>query len=158
MADGDRAIADVLRGCDVLYDPKLVDQPQRLQQALLDCRGLIVRNRTQVRGTLLQQATQLRVVGRLGVGLDNIDVNACAARNIAVRPATGANDLAVAEYVITAALMLLRRAWFASERVADGSWPRMDLIGQELSFTAQEIASVRAAYRDQLSVLKDLPE
>ena len=43
------------------------------------------------------------------------------------------NDLAVAEYVITAALMLLRRAWFATDRVAAGAWPRMDLIGHELA-------------------------
>jgi (S)-sulfolactate dehydrogenase len=49
-----------------------------------------------------------------------------------VRPATGANDLAVAEYVMTATL-LLRRAWFASDRVAQGLWPRMDLIGWELA-------------------------
>ena len=50
-----------------------------------------------------------------------------------VRPATGANDLAVAEYVMTATLLLLRRAWFASDRVAQGLWPRMDLIGRELA-------------------------
>jgi (S)-sulfolactate dehydrogenase len=127
------AMARAFQGRDVLYDPKLVDQPEQLRAALADCRALIVRNRTQVRGALLEAAPQLKVVGRLGVGLDNIDVQACAARNIAVRPATGANDLAVAEYVITAALLLLRRAWFASERVAAGSWPRMDLIGHELS-------------------------
>jgi (S)-sulfolactate dehydrogenase len=100
---------------------------------LADCRALIVRNRTQVRAALLDTAPLLKVVGRLGVGLDNIDVDACASRGIAVRPANGANDLAVAEYVITAALMLLRRAWFATDRVAAGSWPRMDLMGRELA-------------------------
>ncbi len=127
------AIRSVLAGRDVLYDPKLVDQPERLLAAVEHCRALIVRNRTQVRGPLLAAARQLRVVGRLGVGLDNIDVAACEARGIAVRPATGANDLAVAEYVLTAALVLLRRAWFASDRVAAGEWPRMDLIGAELA-------------------------
>lgn len=125
------AIECSFAGRDVLYDPKLVDQPDRLLAAVADCRALIVRNRTQVRGALLAQAARLQVVGRLGVGLDNIDVEACAARAIKVYPATGANDLAVAEYVVTAALMLLRRAWFATERVAAGTWPRMDLIGRE---------------------------
>ncbi len=125
------AIDRSFAGRDVLYDPKLVDQPERLLAAVADCRALIVRNRTQVRGALLAQAARLQVVGRLGVGLDNIDVEACAARAIKVYPATGANDLAVAEYVVTAALMLLRRAWFATERVAAGTWPRMDLIGRE---------------------------
>jgi (S)-sulfolactate dehydrogenase len=50
-----------------------------------------------------------------------------------VYPATGANDLSVAEYVITAALMLLRRAWFATARVAAGEWPRTELMGRELA-------------------------
>ena len=127
------AIEAAFKDRDVRYDPSLVDHPERLRASLADCRALIVRNRTQVRGTLLEAAPLLKVVGRLGVGLDNIDTAACGARGIAVRPATGANDLAVAEYVITATLMLLRRAWFASDRVAEGLWPRMDLIGRELA-------------------------
>jgi (S)-sulfolactate dehydrogenase len=126
------AIADVFAGRDVLYDPALVDQPAELAAAVRRCRALVVRNRTLVRAALLENAARLKVVGRLGVGLDNIDLEACAARGIAVRPAVGANDLAVAEYVVTAALMLLRGAWFASERVIAGEWPRMALIGREL--------------------------
>ena len=127
------AIAEVFAGRDVLYDPALVDRPDDLAAALKDCRALLVRNRTQVRGDLLAAAPRLTVVGRLGVGLDNIDLDACAARGIAVRPATGANDLSVAEYVITAALMLLRRAWLSSDRVIAGDWPRMAMIGRELA-------------------------
>lgn len=129
----DDVVRNAFSGRELLYDAALVDQPDRLQAALADCRGLIVRNRTQVRPALLAHAPKLKVVGRLGVGLDNIDVDACAARGIAVVPATGANDLAVAEYVITAALMLLRRAWFATGAVASGAWPRMSLIGAELA-------------------------
>ena len=127
------AIDTVFRGRDVLYDPKLVDDKDRLYAALTDCRALVVRNRTQVRAPLLNAAPRLKVVGRLGVGLDNIDVEACAARKITVRPASGANDLSVAEYVITAALLLRRRAWYATSRLASGEWPRMELIGGELS-------------------------
>ena len=127
------AIDAILRGRDVLYDPTLVDDKDRLYAALADCRALIVRNRTQVRAPLIDAAPRLKVVGRLGVGLDNIDVDACAARKIIVRPASGANDLSVAEYVITAALLLRRRAWYATSRLAAGEWPRMELIGGELS-------------------------
>jgi len=127
------AIRATFAGRDVLYDPKLVDDPARLTASLREARALIVRNRTQVRGALLESAVRLEVVGRLGVGLDNIDVRACEARGIAVYPATGANDLSVAEYVITAALMLLRRAWFATARVAAGEWPRTELMGRELA-------------------------
>ena len=127
------AIHTSFAGRDVLYDPKLVDDPARLAAAVREARALVVRNRTQVRGALLASAVRLEVVGRLGVGLDNIDVRACEARGIAVYPATGANDLSVAEYVITAALMLLRRAWFATARVAAGEWPRTELMGRELA-------------------------
>ncbi|MGC8517074.1 MAG: hydroxyacid dehydrogenase [Steroidobacteraceae bacterium] len=127
------AVQDYLGGYSVLYDPKLVDDPPRLLNALSDCRALIVRNRTQVRAAVIDVASSLRVVGRLGVGLDNIDVAACTARGIKVFPATGANDLAVAEYVLCATMMLLRRAWLSSAEVASGAWPREKLIGQELA-------------------------
>jgi (S)-sulfolactate dehydrogenase len=127
------AIAEVLAGRDVLYDPKLVDDGLRLERALADARALIVRNRTQVRGPLLAAAPKLVVVGRLGVGLDNVDMDACGARGIKVFPATGANDLSVAEYVITAALVLLRRAWFVTDAVIAGTWPRNSAMGGELS-------------------------
>jgi (S)-sulfolactate dehydrogenase len=115
------AIAADLAGFDTLYDPGLVDRPDALAAMLGDADALIVRNRTQVRGPLLAAAARLRVVGRLGVGLDNIDVPACAARGIAVCPATGANDGAVAEYVVATAMLLLRGAYGASAAVAAGA-------------------------------------
>ncbi|MEO1551482.1 MAG: NAD(P)-dependent oxidoreductase, partial [Pseudomonadota bacterium] len=114
------------------YDPGLVDQPQALSRAVAQARALIVRNRTQVRGDLLAAAGALQAVGRLGVGLDNIDLAACTARGIDVFPATGANDASVAEYVLTAALMLRRGAWLRSAEVAAGAWPRQAMIGAEL--------------------------
>src|SRR5688572_3456167 len=101
----EEAIKEGLTGFDVLYDPNLVDRPEELAKAIAGARALIVRNRTQVRDSLLDQAPQLKVVGRLGVGLDNIDVQACKTRSIAVFPATGANDVAVAEYVVCTAML-----------------------------------------------------
>ena len=113
-----------------LYEPALADDPS-LADAVAGARALIVRNRTQVRGDLLAAAGRLECVGRLGVGLDNIDLEACRARGIEVYPATGANDVAVAEYVIAAALLLLRGAYRATDEVAAGGWPRQRLIGRE---------------------------
>jgi (S)-sulfolactate dehydrogenase len=112
---------------DVDYRPKLVDDAAALEAALPSADAWIVRNRTPVRGRLLEAATRLRVVGRLGVGLDNIDVQACEARRIAVIPATGANAESVAEYVVTAALVLLRGAYFSTKAVEAGTWPRQML-------------------------------
>ena len=127
------AVGRLVQAYDTLYDPKLVDDPAALHDQLTSARALIVRNRTQVRETLLSMGPKLRVVGRLGVGLDNIDVAACKARSIAVIPATGANDLSVAEYVITSALMLLRGAFMRSAEVASGAWPRQSMMGRELA-------------------------
>ncbi|MBM3390140.1 MAG: hydroxyacid dehydrogenase [Betaproteobacteria bacterium] len=109
---------------EVVYDPKLVDQPGQLILLARDADVLVVRNRTQVRGELLAALERCRIVGRLGVGLDNIDVHGCEARGMTVMPATGANALSVAEYVIATAMLLLRRAYQCADAVAQGQWPR----------------------------------
>jgi (S)-sulfolactate dehydrogenase len=128
------AVASLAGRFDVVYDKTLVDRPGDLQVEASDADALIVRNRTSVDAALLACAQRLRVVGRLGVGLDNIDIDACAARNIAVIPATGANALAVAEYVIATALLLLRGAYHSTAEVAAGHWPRSALShGREIA-------------------------
>jgi len=127
------AVASLKARYDTVYDPALVDQPDRLATMVGEARALVVRNRTQVRGALLEKAAKLSCVGRLGVGLDNIDVEACNERDIAVYPATGANDLSVAEYVITAAALLIRRAYFSVDTMIAGKWPRQALVGGELA-------------------------
>jgi len=117
---------------DVDYRPKLVDDPAALDEALHFADAWIVRNRTQVRGRLLEAAAHVRVIGRLGVGLDNIDLAACEARGIKVIPASGANAESVAEYVVTAALGGLRGAYFSTRAVEAGTWPRQMLsLGRE---------------------------
>ncbi len=127
------AVDSLAADFDVIYDPDLVNRGDELITAVASARALVVRNRTQVRGELLQAAPALRVVGRLGVGLDNIDVVACRERGIEVCPATGANDTAVAEYVIGTALTLLRGAYGVGEAVIGGQWPRQACIGREIA-------------------------
>ncbi len=125
----DAAVAELSRRFDVVYDRDLVDRPADLRARLADADALIVRNRTQVDVALLASAPGLRVVGRLGVGLDNIDTGACDARGVEVIPATGANARAVAEYVVAAAMLLLRGTYQSSADVAAGKWPRAALSG-----------------------------
>ncbi|MCC7326899.1 MAG: hydroxyacid dehydrogenase [Burkholderiales bacterium] len=130
----DVAVATLVERFSVLYDKTLVDRRPELVAHLADATALIVRNRTQVDEDLLSAAPKLRVVGRLGVGLDNIDTTACLARGIVVIPATGANAQAVAEYVIGVAMVLLRTAYLSTPAVADGSWPRAALgDGREIA-------------------------
>jgi (S)-sulfolactate dehydrogenase len=127
------AVDELAAGFDVLFDPELFARPDELCRLLAPARALIVRNRTEVRAAVLAAGPRLEAVGRLGVGLDNIDVAACAARNIKVLPATGANDVSVAEYVLATMLILLRGAYFSSALVLAGAWPRERLIGQEIA-------------------------
>ena len=130
----DQAAVDRLQTeFEVRYEPSLVDQLAQLHTAVGAARALIVRNRTQVDSALLAHAPRLRVVGRLGVGLDNIDTAACQARGIEVVVASGANAISVAEYVVCTAMLLLRGAYSSSAAVAAGAWPRPQLSqGQEV--------------------------
>ncbi len=128
------AVATLKADFEVHFDPTLVDNRSALLNAITGARALIVRNRTQVDAELIAAAPALQAVGRLGVGLDNIDTTACEERGIAVYPATGANAVAVAEYVLATALALVRGgAYAATDRVVAGDWPRADLMGGELA-------------------------
>ena len=130
----ERALPALRAKHEVLYDAKLVDDPTRLMKEAASADAIVVRNRTQVRGELLAALAKCRVVGRLGVGLDNIDVAACEARGMQVIPATGANALSVAEYVIASAMLLLRGAYQSTSAVAAGQWPRAALSnGREIA-------------------------
>jgi phosphoglycerate dehydrogenase-like enzyme len=123
------AVGSLRARFDAHYDASLADRRAELLGLVGGADALIVRNRTQVDGELLEAAGRLKIVGRLGVGLDNIDMRTCEARGIRVIPATGANALAVAEYVVGAAMALLRGACFSSAAVASGQWPRAALSG-----------------------------
>lgn len=130
----DTAVEYLHQKAQVDYDSELVDKRETLFQRLANARTLIVRNRTQVNRELLEHAPHLKVVGRLGVGLDNIDLQLCEEKGITVYPAYGANAQAVAEYVIASAFILLRGAYQSSSRIVAGEWPRTQLSnGLEVS-------------------------
>lgn len=116
-------------------DDELWSKRLELEAAIAVAKAIIVRNRTQVDADLLSKARNLQVVGRLGVGLDNIDLDACKARDIAVCPAVGANAQAVAEYVIGSALVLLRSSAFSgTQRLMKTEWPRQEMgEGREIA-------------------------
>jgi len=127
------AVAQLAAKHEVLHDATLVDDLPRLLKLAASADAIIVRNRTQVRGELLAALTRCKLVGRLGVGLDNLDLPGCEARGIRVIPATGANAQSVAEYVVATAMLLLRGAYGSSAEVAAGTWPRAALTnGREI--------------------------
>jgi len=112
----------------VHWDRELWNKRSDLEKLVRDLPGLIVRNRTPVDKALLEMAPKLKVVGRLGVGLDNIDVAECEKRGIEVCSARGANATSVSEYAIAMAMILLRgRAYRDTHRLVAGEWPREEL-------------------------------
>jgi len=127
-----KALAILEPDFDIHYDQDLWDKLDELATLLPGVPGMIVRNATQVRGGVLDNADVLKCVGRLGVGLDNIDMDVCAARDISVYPATGANSDSVAELAIGGMFVMLRNAYHATQSVTDGKWPRMQMMGREV--------------------------
>lgn len=129
-------LADLKAHYSIHRDDTLWEKPEELGGLLGSAKAIIVRNKTQVTDTLLDSAPELKVVGRLGVGLDNIDLPSCQRRGVEVCPATGANADAVAEYVVTSALVLLRGAYRHTNTMLAGHWPRPELSdGREISGT-----------------------
>lgn len=127
-----KALAILEPDFDLHYDQDLWNKPDELASLMPGVPGMIVRNATQVRGAVLDNADVLKCVGRLGVGLDNIDMDGCAARDVAVYPATGANSDSVAELAIGGMFVMLRDAYDATQKVINGDWPRMQMMGREV--------------------------
>ncbi len=117
---------------EVVYDPDLYRQPEQMLELLPLAKGLIVRNRTLVAASLVAAAPHLRVVGRLGVGLDNLDLEALAAGGIAAVYTPGANANAVAEYSLAVMLAHAKRLLAADRSVREGLWQRERFAGSEL--------------------------
>ena len=117
---------------DVTFDKDLSNNPSKLKKIISNFDILIVRNKTQVNKEILENAVTLKFIGRLGVGLDNIDTDYCKNNNIYVQPATGMNADSVAEYVINSALSLLKNIPIANIETQKGNWPRNTLISREL--------------------------
>ena len=120
----DGHVARLAERYDVVYDADLYADRETLHAACATASAIVVRNRTQIDTALIAAAPTMKVVGRLGVGLDNIDMEACAAAGVQVFPAVGGNSISVAEYVIGAMLVLGRGVYGMTEAMVAGNWPR----------------------------------
>src|SRR5688572_10320466 len=97
-----------LRSAGFIVEKRPGLAPPELREALQDCEGLIVRSETKVTSDLLDAANNLRVIGRAGVGVDNIDVTAATIRGVVVMHAPDGNTITTAEHTI--ALLKIGRA------------------------------------------------
>src|SRR5678816_4234882 len=103
-----------------------------LIEALKDCEGLIVRSETKVTAEILEGAGTLRVIGRAGVGVDNIDVSAATMRGVVVMNAPDGNTITTAEHTIAMLVSLARSIPQANSSLQAGRWERKKFIGVEL--------------------------
>lgn len=117
---------------EVEYDPSLWNNRELLFEKVRDVDALIVRNQTNVDKELLNSANNLKVVGRLGVGLDNIDIQSTKELGVKVVFARNANAISVAEYVMAAMLEVNRPLFLANQDVKKGNWDRKKFTGSEL--------------------------
>jgi D-3-phosphoglycerate dehydrogenase len=116
-------------GWEVLTHDQL---PEGLAAALADADALVVRSAVQVDDALLALAPKLRVVGRAGVGVDNIDTDAATRRGVVVMNTPGANAVAVAELTLGLMLAMARRIPTADAGMHAGRWEKKSLQGSEL--------------------------
>lgn len=119
---------------DARFDVVKIDDSSdpAFAEALPNAHGLIVRSATEVRGELLSAATSLRVIGRAGVGVDNIDLTAATERGVAVMNAPAGNTVSAAELTLALILAMVRRVPAADASMREGEWNRSAFKGAEL--------------------------
>ncbi|UCG13092.1 MAG: phosphoglycerate dehydrogenase [Deltaproteobacteria bacterium] len=103
-----------------------------LLEAIQPCEGVVVRSRTNIDRTVLENSPRLRVIGRAGIGVDNIDLEAATQRGILVMNTPGANAVAAAEHAMALMLALSRHIPRADQSVRDGRWEKKKFVGTEL--------------------------
>jgi len=114
-----------------------VDAPEQwsadaIRENLPEYDAMVVRSRTKVTSRMLENATKLKVVGRAGTGVDNIDIQAASSRGILVMNTPGANSTAAAEHTMALMLALARHVPQATQSLREGKWEKKRFMGTEL--------------------------
>jgi D-3-phosphoglycerate dehydrogenase len=125
------------QGMQILRSHAQVDvrprlQTEQLKGIIADYDALIVRSQTHVGAEVIQAGQKLKVIGRAGVGTDNIDVDAATRNGVVVVNAPTGNTVAAAEHTIALMLALARNVTQAHHQLKSGKWQREKLIGTEL--------------------------
>lgn len=120
-----------VRGVDV--DVKTGLTPEELQKIIGDYDGLAVRSSTKVKQDIIDRATKLKVVGRAGIGVDNIDVPAATAKGVVVMNTPFGNSITTAEHAIAMMFALAREIPQAHQSTAAGKWEKSRFMGVELT-------------------------
>jgi D-3-phosphoglycerate dehydrogenase len=117
-------------GIEVLNEPGI--EPDDLLERVRDVEGLVIRSGTQVTAEVLEAAEKLRVVGRAGIGVDNVDVPSATARGVVVMNTPGGNTITTAEHAIALLVSLARHIPQAAASMKQGKWEKKKFQGLEL--------------------------
>ena len=113
----EESVKTIKKKFNVKYDKNLFQNEKKIKEEISNFEAIIVRNKTQLQKTVLDEALKLKFVGRLGVGLDNIDKEYCDKKNIHIQIASGINADSVAEYVIGSSLHLIKNILYLITRL-----------------------------------------
>jgi D-3-phosphoglycerate dehydrogenase / 2-oxoglutarate reductase len=121
------------RGVDVDFQPSLGKDKDKLAAIVGKFDGLAVRSATKVTGKILERADQLKVIGRAGIGVDNIDIPAATAKGIIVMNTPFGNSITTAEHAVTLMLSLARQISQADASTQAGKWEKNKFMGVEIT-------------------------
>ena len=121
------------RGIDVTFDPEIGKDKDRLLQAIADYDGLAIRSATKVTEKLLNAATNLKVIGRAGIGVDNVDIPAASKKGVIVMNTPFGNSITTAEHAIAMMMAVARQIPEANDSTRSGKWEKSRFMGVELT-------------------------
>ncbi len=122
-----------LRGLDVDFEPTLGKDKDKLAAAIGDYDGLAIRSATKVTAEILERAPRLKVVGRAGIGVDNVDVPAATARGVIVMNTPFGNSITTAEHAVALMFALAREIPAADASTQAGKWEKNRFMGVEIT-------------------------
>jgi D-3-phosphoglycerate dehydrogenase len=121
------------RGIDVTFDPSIGKDKDRLLEVIGDYDGLAIRSATKVTEKVIAAATNLKVVGRAGIGVDNVDIPAASKKGIIVMNTPFGNSITTAEHAIAMMFAVARQIPEANASTHDGKWEKSRFMGVELT-------------------------
>src|SRR6201988_1403413 len=121
------------RGLDVEFAPNLGKDKDKLAATIDGFDGLAIRSATKVTGKLLEHAKNLKVIGRAGIGVDNVDIPAATAKGIIVMNTPFGNSITTAEHAVALMFALARQIPTADTSTQAGKWAKNRLTGVEIT-------------------------
>ena len=132
----DNVAEKILASNNIEVDVKTDFTPEELIKNIQNYEGLIVRSATKVTKEVIDNAKNLKIIGRAGAGVDNIDLNAAKAKNVIVMNTPGGNTNATAEHTLALLLSLSRKISKADLTTHKGEWAKKKLKGNEIRFNS----------------------